>query len=117
MELIDADKTYEPGAEVSSDLGDRKNPVYLKAGFEVGRSRFVQEGDSRLPPSATEGIQVSIPMSDLYSIRQLTVLPKARLTWCFCLQARNSGRLSNRIFGPEGSRWRLEASGLFIPLP
>ncbi|MFR4224038.1 MAG: PA14 domain-containing protein [Akkermansia sp.] len=33
MELIDADKTYEPGSEVSSDLGDRKNPVYLKLDF------------------------------------------------------------------------------------
>ena len=41
MELIDADKTYEPGAEVSSDLGDRKNPVYLKAGLHPIRIGYV----------------------------------------------------------------------------
>ncbi len=41
MELIDADKTYEPGSEVSSDLGDRKNPVYLKAGLHPIRIGYV----------------------------------------------------------------------------
>lgn len=41
MELIDADKTYEPGTEVSSDLGDRKNPVYLKAGLHPIRISYV----------------------------------------------------------------------------
>ncbi len=33
MELLDADKGYVPGTEVSSDLGQEKNPVYLKAGL------------------------------------------------------------------------------------
>lgn len=41
MELIDADKTYEPGTEISSDLGDRKNPVYLKAGLHPIRISYV----------------------------------------------------------------------------
>lgn len=41
MELIDADKTYEPGTEVSSDLGSRENPVYLKAGFHPIRISYV----------------------------------------------------------------------------
>ena len=41
MELIDADKTYEPGSEVSSDLGDGKNPVYLKAGLHPIRISYV----------------------------------------------------------------------------
>lgn len=41
MELIDADKTYEPGTEVSSDLGERKNPVYLKAGLHPIRIGYV----------------------------------------------------------------------------
>lgn len=41
MELIDADKTYEPGAEVSSDLGGQKNPVYLKAGLHPIRISYV----------------------------------------------------------------------------
>ena len=41
MELIDADKTYEPGSEVSSDLGDRKNPGYLKAGLHPIRIGYV----------------------------------------------------------------------------
>lgn len=41
MELIDADKIYEPGAEVSSDLSDRKNPVYLKAGLHPIRIGYV----------------------------------------------------------------------------
>lgn len=41
MELIDADKTYEPGTEISSDLGDQKNPVYLKAGLHPIRISYV----------------------------------------------------------------------------
>lgn len=41
MELIDADRTYEPGTEISSDLGDRKNPVYLKAGLHPIRISYV----------------------------------------------------------------------------
>ncbi len=41
MELIDAEKTYEPGTEISSDLGDRKNPVYLKAGLHPIRISYV----------------------------------------------------------------------------
>ncbi len=46
MELIDADKTYEPGTEVSSDLGGRKNPVYLKAGFHPIRISYVGNSGS-----------------------------------------------------------------------
>lgn len=46
MELIDADKTYEPGTEISSDLGDRKNPVYLKAGLHPIRISYVGNAGS-----------------------------------------------------------------------
>ena len=41
MELIDADKVYHPGTEVSSDLGKESNPVYLKAGLHPIRIGYV----------------------------------------------------------------------------
>lgn len=41
MELIDADKSYVPGTETSSDLGEKKNPVYLKAGLHPIRIGYV----------------------------------------------------------------------------
>lgn len=41
MELIDADKNYVPGSEASSDLGEKKNPVYLKAGLHPIRIGYV----------------------------------------------------------------------------
>lgn len=41
MELIDADKVYEPGTEASSDLGGKSIPVYLKAGRHPIRIGYV----------------------------------------------------------------------------
>lgn len=50
MELIDADKMYEAGTEVSSDLGGTVAPVYLKAGLHPVRIGYVGRAgvDSRL---------------------------------------------------------------------
>lgn len=47
MELIDADKIGKSGEEVSSDLGTRKNPVYLKAGLHPIRIGYVGTSGSR----------------------------------------------------------------------
>ncbi len=44
MELLDADKGYAPGTEVSSNLGKQKNPVYLKAGLHPITMGYVPAG-------------------------------------------------------------------------